>query len=130
MMSNYNQLAPEVKDLWLEALRSGEYKQSVARMRVTPESGSGLCEKHGEGYCCLGVLTDIALKEGAIDQFRYNISAQAPTMAVMGWAGLDANAQSRLMRMNDGSPTQNGRPIDNINRKNFSEIAEWIEENL
>ena len=116
--------------LWLEALRSGEYKQSVARMRVTLRSGSDLCEKHGEGYCCLGVLTDIALKEGEIDQFRYNISAQAPTMAVMRWAWLDANAQSRLMRINDGNATLSGKPIDNINRKTFSEIAEWIEENL
>lgn len=40
---------------WVAALRSGEYRQSTGRLR-TPE-----------GWCCLGVLTDIAIKKGLID---------------------------------------------------------------
>ncbi len=40
-------LPPELKAKWLEALRSGKYKQG----RDT------LCD--GTGYCCLGVLSDI-----------------------------------------------------------------------
>lgn len=40
---------------WVAALRSGEYKQATGRLR-TPE-----------GWCCLGVLTDLAIKKGLID---------------------------------------------------------------
>ena len=41
----------EIKDRWVEALRSGKYKQGK---RVL---------KQGENFCCLGVLCDIAKDE-------------------------------------------------------------------
>lgn len=43
---------PEVKKLWLEALRSGRYKQTTIRLR----------DDH-HNFCCLGVLTDLYLKQ-------------------------------------------------------------------
>ncbi len=43
----------EIKKLWTEALRSGEYKQ-----------GSGFLRKENN-FCCLGVLTDLFLKENS-----------------------------------------------------------------
>jgi len=43
---------PEVKALWLDALRSGEYEQGVG---ILNESGR---------FCCLGVLCDVAVKQG------------------------------------------------------------------
>lgn len=47
----------EVKQQWLEALRSGEYKQGQEQLHKTgPE---------GDRFCCLGVLCDLALKAGA-----------------------------------------------------------------
>jgi hypothetical protein len=39
---------PEIKAKWLEALRSGRYKQGRKKLRPTPDT-----------YCCLGVLCDI-----------------------------------------------------------------------
>lgn len=42
----------EVKAKWLEALRSGEYRQSRYRLRSLDNS-----------FCCLGVLCDIYTKE-------------------------------------------------------------------
>ncbi|MFY1688155.1 hypothetical protein [Plantactinospora sp. WMMB782] len=44
----------EIKDQWTAALRSGEFKQGASRLRTA------------EGYCCLGVLCEIAVKEGVI----------------------------------------------------------------
>ena len=44
-------LKPEIKALWLEALRSGEYTQGRFVLR---EQNS---------YCCLGVLCDLFIKE-------------------------------------------------------------------
>lgn len=40
----------EVKQKWLDALRSGEYKQAKSALR------------NGDGYCCLGVLCDLHAK--------------------------------------------------------------------
>ena len=40
---------PELKAKWIEALRSGEYKQTT----------NTLCSSNGESFCCLGVLIDL-----------------------------------------------------------------------
>lgn len=45
-------LLPHVKAAWLSALRSGDYQQTHYRLNT------------GDGYCCLGVLCDIAVKDG------------------------------------------------------------------
>jgi hypothetical protein len=51
---------PEIKALWIEALRSGEYQQGKDQL------------KSAEGkYCCLGVLCDLARKEG-LGEWRPN----------------------------------------------------------
>lgn len=42
---------PEIKARWIEALRSGEYPQCRGSLKTQ------------DGYCCLGVLTDLYLKE-------------------------------------------------------------------
>lgn len=39
---------PEVKKLWIDALRSGKYKQGKSELRASPDH-----------YCCLGVLCDL-----------------------------------------------------------------------
>lgn len=53
-------LRPEVKRKWLEALRSGEYKQGRSYLHYQ-QAGSG-----EERFCCLGVLCDLAVREGVI----------------------------------------------------------------
>lgn len=49
-----------IKARWVEALRSGEYEQAKGSLIV--EAPSGKME-----YCCLGVLCDLAVQDGAID---------------------------------------------------------------
>lgn len=44
-------LKPEIKTKWINALRSGKYKQTTD------------CLRDDTGYCCLGVLTDIYISE-------------------------------------------------------------------
>ncbi len=48
-------LPTELKTAWLEALRSGEYKQTR------------MCLRDTDGYCCLGVLTDLYAKEKEVE---------------------------------------------------------------
>lgn len=57
-ISNMNQ---EVKKKWLEALRSGQYRQAQEALRVDSISPDG--EGCISSFCCLGVLCDLYAKE-------------------------------------------------------------------
>lgn len=50
-----DKMKPEIKELWLEALRGGEYKQGRSHLNS------------GGKFCCLGVLTDLAIKSGVVE---------------------------------------------------------------
>ncbi len=56
---------PEVKVKWLEALRSGEYRQTKGTLR-----------RPGDRFCCLGVLSDLYTKEveGSWEWYRDDCS--------------------------------------------------------
>lgn len=53
-------LKEEVKKEWVEALRSGEYKQTQYYLKDT------------EGYCCLGVLTDLCVKSNSTLKWEHD----------------------------------------------------------
>jgi len=129
---DHQPMVPRIKELLVNALRSGEYKQSVGRMRVSVHSGPDIIERSGIGHCCLGVLTEVAVKEGFLKDFACNMRGQAPLMMVKKWAGLSELAQGHLMKMNDGTPTQPqiNCSLQNKDRKTFAEIATWIEHHL
>lgn len=50
-----------VRDLWIAALRSGEYAQAHGTFVDTTRGDPGTSEAK---YCCLAVLTDVAIKQG------------------------------------------------------------------
>lgn len=52
MDASSTKMNPEIKSRWVAALRSGEYKQTTGRLR------------RDGGMCCLGVLTDLAVRDG------------------------------------------------------------------
>ncbi len=54
-----NKMNPEIKQKWVDALRSGEYEQGNGKLYS------------GQGYCCLGVLCDLYSKENNLKwEFR------------------------------------------------------------
>jgi len=55
---------PEVKAKWVAALRSGDYKQATGHLRVTTGTG----DNQQDGFCCLGVLCDLAVKAEVIGE--------------------------------------------------------------
>ena len=114
---------PEVKKLWVEALRSGRYQQGTGYL------------KHGNSFCCLGVLCDIS-KQGRWDSADYYIAAETGGSsskvlidAVVRWAGLP-NGFSR----NNPFVLHNGkeRALSELNDEYvpFTEIADIIEKQL
>lgn len=57
----------DIKERWVKALRSGDYKQGVARLN-----------SNGEYFCCLGVLCDLYSKEFNIDWISLGDSKVLP----------------------------------------------------
>lgn len=131
-----SKMVPEVKGLLLDALKSGEYEKTV-----------GLLKRHNNdntvGYCCLGVLSDVANKQGVCGEFKratdgagyveswYNLpeevndgfetyvsnnTAFLPN-SVAKWSGLDSDTQTTLANINDNS-------------EDFGPVIEYIETNL
>ena len=82
----------DIKAQWTTALRSGEYPQGKGTLRTE------------DGYCCLGVLCDLAVKAGEIvepvakprsginlDEVYYEYDGEPSVLStpVRNWAGLD-----------------------------------------
>src|SRR5215469_11819332 len=92
----------EIKSKWTAALRSGEYEQGIGSLCLAGVNGS-------KKYCCLGVLCDLAVKDGVIPEpehtepnpgigtYYHKYGEEGATallpFEVTSWAGL-----------NDGSP--------------------------
>lgn len=93
--------AAQVVELWVKALRSGEYRQAK-EVLVDRREGS---------FCCLGVLQDLAKKDGGCLREYDGILNDAQ------WNKLDLGIDQRtLARMNDKGMS-------------FKAIAEYIETN-
>jgi len=125
---------PEIKAKWLDALRSGEYKQTRYRMKT------------GEGFCCLGVLCDLYAKEhntsleeifdvNSDDEWdTENYKTSYVPSNIEEWAGLDRTKGFRRpegiaipdpdFHYNSVLATINDRHNDFVN------TSAWIEENL
>lgn len=56
---------PEIKQKWLDALRSGEYEQAKGALRKQDDEGNDL-------FCCLGVLCDIVAKGDWVEAQEYD----------------------------------------------------------
>lgn len=118
---------PEIKDLWLKALRSGKYVQ-----------GRGTLQTSYNSFCCLGVLCDIAVKNKVIPdpkaqrfEYAYGAAMEEGVLPeeVRLWAGLSDNNPSILA--GDDRPNQYDLSELNDDREyTFSEIADLIEEQL
>lgn len=105
-------MKPEFKKQWLEALRSGKYRQGRMVLR----------NKH-DFYCCLGVLCDIIDPEGwkpiSVNGGVYSFDGDHKYLRefVMEETGLDVKEEHNLINMNDQGYS-------------FEQIANYIEKKL
>lgn len=114
---------PEIKQLWLGALRSGEYKQGARCLR----------SRRGCALCCLGVLCDIHAKQTGGEWYAdrsgnraYDGEVSLLPSSVVEWAGL-ADEDPFVI-----PPTVPGRRLSSLNDNgmSFPEIADAIEASL
>lgn len=114
---------PEIKDKWLSALRSGEYKQTDGSLK-TPE-----------GYCCLGVLCDIAIKENKIPDWELLTYGVFQTVdGEENFLPIDIQKWAGIVDENPSIITKQGKTVTlskiNDDGKSFKEIALYIERYL
>jgi hypothetical protein len=126
----------EVKALWLAALRSGEYAQTQGTLHRLGQNYDG----RPAGYCCLGVLCDLAVKAGVTKELPYTSdrtsfgkdasdkeSAFLPT-SVQGWAGLE-NSNPEVI-VSDEMVGYSLSFLNDSRHYTFAEIAEAVERSL
>ncbi len=127
---------PEIKDLWLEGLRSGKYPQGRGMLVNTTRTG-------GSEFCCLGVLCDIAVQHGIIrandgdvyGRRRFTTRGAYPEdngfeyqvlpIEVKEWAGLDS--QNPIIESDEG---MTATTANDARGYDFRMIADLIEKHL
>lgn len=127
-----NRMKVEIKEKWLKALRSGEYKQ-----------GEGSLITKDDEFCCLGVLSDLYLKEHGEawgdekDQFPNSTyrfcrgEAYFLSESVMEWAGLkEEDPQIRILIQSCTIKGLYRLSELNDGKESFEEIADGIESQL
>lgn len=113
---------PEIKELWVKALRSGEYKQ-----------GTFILRSENDEYCCLGVLCDLHIKDHKNYKWKYDayygryschLGTEMPPIEVVDWSGIEdqpiyyKGEYTTLTELND------------VEKLTFNQIAEKIEEQM
>lgn len=127
---------PDIKKLWVDALRSGNYVQGKSCLRKPSRTDSKVIE-----HCCLGVLCDLYVKQDTVngsywdnsprDYFVLNEAGQETSAylpsSVMEWAGLELH-NPRVKFKGDHETT-----LTNLNDNrdhSFKQIADAIEDSL
>ena len=107
---------------WVEALRSGNYKQCTKRLR----------HKHrGEyRYCCLGVAADISgVGKWRKNEFISGLQCESQVLVenAKDWLGLDTDHGKLDITTPTGNVVHTTLAQLNDEGKSFSEIADIIE---
>lgn len=118
----------EVYHLWVDALRSGEYHQAQGCLHNPRNYIDDQGDEHWKsdnnnsfqgGFCCLGVLCDLAVKDGGAGWDTPDGPVKSygePPDKILDFMGLDQEMVDELVDMNDK------------HKMTFSEIADVIEQ--
>jgi hypothetical protein len=107
-----------IKKLWIDALRSGDFPQGRGKL------------KNDKGYCCLGVLEQIAANEGVVE---FNGERHYLSIEVVSWAELGSTSAGPNTNPYVGdSDLQRAAYCGNLNDEgyDFAFIADRIEAHL
>lgn len=122
-------MKPEIKQLWIEALESGKYQQGKGQLR----------NANGE-YCCLGVLCELAAKEGVIEEGKtkfnsldiegyttyYDGTWHTISDKVRQWSGFGLDVEENYSLSGDVNHVIG---MNDDEGASFADIAEWLRRN-
>jgi len=109
----------KIKQKWISALKSGKFKQGRGKLRYGNQNGTY--------HCCLGVLSEIAVKEGVCSKkSAFGEDNLVLSTDVRLWAGLKENnpwlGNHLAAEWNDGG--------GGVKKSSFEEIANKIQKYL
>lgn len=133
---------PDVRARWLAALRSGDYRQTRARLCVIEEDAR-------PSHCCLGVLCELAVADGVIT-YRDDGPIHCVRIRAYGTPGLESLLPDPVVRwaglelrdplvtvtdvdvLEDTNGPGNQRSLATLNDHglSFAVIADLVEEQL
>ena len=128
-MPEFPKMNPEVKEKWLESLRSGKFLQGEEYLLKETEYG----EEEDDiidiprRYCCLGVLCTLeGSPEKPVDGQEF------PQDKTLEWAGLTKTSDNGKMYGSSHylASLNDGKQYPYMPKSTFSQIADWIEKNL
>jgi hypothetical protein len=112
----------EIKQKWVEALRSGEYTQGKFRLY------------NGRSYCCLGVLCNLYMNEKnetwyyltseTSDNYYCDGESELLPVAVMDWAELNSGNGDPLVNVDVAHSLAE---LNDTLKYTFAQIADVIE---
>lgn len=123
-------MKPEIKQKWIEALLSGEYKQANGVLRKDTN------------FCCLGVLCDLYRKDTGKGQWELGDNSSfyfvcdifrddsVLPLKVQDWAGMNSNNGLYNLKKDKNDFAENALSSDNDNGRDFIYIAERIKEHF
>jgi hypothetical protein len=115
----FQKMNPVVKRLWVNALRSGKFKQDAGYLNTE------------EGYCCMGVLCEISPFEkhwsDELNVYGWGKDYAVLPKKIMKWAGLIIN---NPIIKEEGEHLITASYANDALGKDFNTIADWIEQNL
>jgi hypothetical protein len=106
-----------IKQRWLEALRSGKYKRGTGTLKAKQ-----LGEK-GYRYCCLGVLCDLYSKEKLKGRAIKITSLRGLLpLQVIKWAEIDLEKEESIYRYDSAIPN-NLSTLNDSSRNNKDDLS-------
>ena len=121
----------EIMRIWVKALRSRRYRQGRSVLHKTQD--------HGQTFCCLGVLCDLAHRMGAVrrsplrmafgwDKVAYGKNGDTTELPleVKEWAGMKSTIGKFHFPSKPGVPKN--LMSQNDDGRTFTQIADSIEE--
>ena len=124
-----DKMDPLIRARWVAALRSGNYKQGLGRLKVR--------RAHQKTeYCCLGVLCEIAVEDGVVEPantllpegvYRFAGNGHTLPQKVAEWAGLKSHNPSVI---GESGKITNLAGLNDEAKLCFSDIADVIEKQL
>lgn len=136
MKTLMNKMNPQVKEKWIDALRSGKYEQGSEKLRSV------------DGYCCLGVLCDLYAQEQnkewdlkgideenhqVMDYWYFDGESEFLPDSVREWAGITFNNPKVRVDVTENDDEDDWFYQDEIANLNdtgytFEELSKLIQE--
>lgn len=132
----------EIAQLWVDALRSGKYEQTKGRLHRTIASDYGLNDSENvpAGYCCLGVLCEVAVEKQVVKvvdtsstgSVSYGLGTDRSMTwlpkAVEDWSSLRDTTVS--VEINGRTERRGLAELNDSGEFTFLQIADAIEDNF